>query len=307
VSHDPHVPPEGPIKPRWTSASFVLYFGAFIVLFALVALFAVLAEEHGDAVFVLLSAVVLVAAGGLAWFFQAQERRITAGLFATITAVVFGVFFGALLELIGLLDFDDDGFDIGRLLVEVAVLAFTLFLLGRFRFPLLVLVAAATGWTLVADTLTDGGDWLAVLSILVGLVYMAIGVAVSRPYGMWLHLAAGLLIGGGLINFWAESDLDWVLVLLTGLVYIALANAFDRSSWAVLGALGIFASATHFIEEWFDLPDPLGFVFGGDAGDLSGTGRPLAYVVLGLGFVAVGLVLEARRRIDAPLEPPPSP
>lgn len=301
------MPPEGPIKPRWTSASFVLYFGAFIVLFALVALLAVLAQEHGDAVFVLLSAVVLVAAGGLAWFFQGQARPIAAGLFATITAVVFGVFFGALLDLIGLLDLDDDGFDIGRLLVEVAVLAVALFLLGRFRFPLLVLVAVTAGWALVADTLTNGGDWLAVLSILVGLVYLAIGVAVSRPYGMWLHVAAGLLIGGGLINFWSESDLDWVLVFLTGLVYIAVASALDRSSWAVLGALGVFASATRFIEEWFDLPNPLGFVFGGGAGDLSGTGRPLAYVVLGLGFVVIGLVLETRRRVSAPLEAPPPP
>jgi uncharacterized membrane protein YdjX (TVP38/TMEM64 family) len=113
----------GPIKPRWTSATFVLYFGAFIVLFALVALLGVLAEEHGDALFVVLSAVILAGTAGLAWFLRARESPLAAGLFATITAVVFGVFFGSLLQLIGLLDTDTDGFDVGRLLVEVAVLA----------------------------------------------------------------------------------------------------------------------------------------------------------------------------------------
>lgn len=298
------MPPDGPITPRWTSASFVLYFGAFIVLFALGGLLAVLADEHGDALFVLLSAVVLAAAGGLAYFFRGRDEPIAAGLFATITTVVFGVFFGALLDLIGLLDVGTDGFDFGRLLVELAVLAAALVLLGQFRFPLLVLVAVAAGWVLVADTLTNGGDWLAVLSILVGLVYLAIGVAVSRPYGMWLHLAAGLLIGGALINFWSQSHLDWILVLITGLAYIGVADALDRSSWAVLGALGILASATHFIEEWFDLPNPLGLLFGGEEPNVAGVGRPLAYVVLGLAFVAIGLVLEYRRRARTALEAP---
>ena len=297
----------GPIKPLWTSASFLLYFGAFIVLFAVVALLGVLADEHGDALFVLFSAVVLAAVGALAYFYRRQDRPIAAGLFATITAVVFGVFVGALLDLIGLFDLDTDGFDFGRLLVEVAVLAASLYLLAQFRFPLLVLIAVIAGWALVADTLTNGGDWLAVLSILVGLVYMAIGVAVPRPYGMWLHLAAGLLIGGALIYFWSDSDLDWVLVLITGLAYIGVADALDRSSWAVLGALGVFASATYFIEEWFDLPDPLGFVFGGEEPDVAGVGRPLVYVGLGLGFVVLGLVLESRRRRRTPVEAAPPP
>jgi hypothetical protein len=296
----------GPIKPVWTSASFLLYFGGFLVLGAVMWLLGVLEDDHGAALFSLLAAVVLGMAGAAAYALRARDRDVAAGIFAVITAVVFGVFLASLLDLVGLLD-EDGGFNIGRLLVELGVLVAALVLIARFRFPLLVLVAAAAGYALVADTLTDGGDWLAILSLVIGLAYAGIGSAVDRAYGMWMHLAAGALVLGGLLNFFKDGDFDWILILIVGLVYVGIADAIDRSSYAVLGALVILASSTRFIEEWWGLPDPLGFVFGGEQPDVDDLGRPLAYMGVGLFFVALGLLLETRRRLRARLEAEPAP
>src|SRR5207244_12990425 len=70
------------------------------------------------------------------------------------------------------------------------------------------------------------------------------------PYGFWLHVAAGLTIGGSLLYFWHRSDANWALVAVAAIVYVAFAVGLGRSSWAVLGALGLFLAAGHFASEW---------------------------------------------------------
>src|SRR5438128_1347739 len=72
----------------------------------------------------------------------------------------------------------------------------------------------------------------------------------SRSYGFWLHVVAGLTIAGALLHFWHSTNLDWIWIALVALVYVAAGSRWERSSWAVLGVLLGFGSATHFIDEW---------------------------------------------------------
>jgi hypothetical protein len=50
------------------------------------------------------------------------------------------------------------------------------------------------------------------VSILIGFVFLAAAVGIdlgeSSYYGLWLHVAAGLVIGGGLLWFLHDGDVD---------------------------------------------------------------------------------------------------
>jgi hypothetical protein len=122
--------------------------------------------------------------------------------------------------------------------------------LRRFRFPLLMLTVVLLCWLFVVDLVSGGGDWSAVVTFGVGLCFLVTALAVdagpSRPYGFWLHVGAGLTIGGSLLWFLHHGHFEWVLIALAGLIYVKLADLLERSSWAVLGSLGILAAATHF-------------------------------------------------------------
>ena len=81
---------------------------------------------------------------------------------------------------------------------------------------------------------------------------------------------------------------------MAAIVYVAFAVGLGRSSWAVLGALGLFLAAGHFASEWsggaFELFD----------GEATTDWAPLVvFAVLGFLLVALGLLVE-RRRTAAP-------
>jgi hypothetical protein len=122
--------------------------------------------------------------------------------------------------------------------------------LQLFRFPLIVLTIVVLAWFLITDLVSGGGSWSAIVTFLVGLVFLAAAVSVdagpNRPYGMWLHVGAGLTIGGSLVYFLHHSNFEWALIVVGGLLYILLADALDRSSWAVLGTVGILMAAVHY-------------------------------------------------------------
>jgi hypothetical protein len=173
--------------------------------------------------------------------------------------------------------------------------------LRRFHFPLLVLLGTASALIFVTDLLSNGGNWTAVVTIVSGFVLLWIGTMVNRVYGFWVHVVAGLTIGGGLLYFWHMSTFDWILVAIASLAYVVLAHVLSRSSYAVLGAFGLFLAATYFIVKWFLVFSPASFgytIFG--LGSASAGGRfwaaALGYAVYGLALMALGLVLERRRR-----------
>lgn len=305
-------------KPTWTNSSFLLYAGGLIVLAAAVQALVVLAEDYGSGGFAGWSALVF---GGLlliALGFKRAGEWIAAGVFVTSAVVGWAVFLGALEAWFGWLPesyFPFRGFHVGVLAIAALAVAAALIALRRFRFPLLVALVAVAGWFFVADVISNGGNWTAVVTLLVGLGFFVAALRVDRKpdrqYAFWLHVAAGVTVGGALLWFWHSSDANFALVAAAGVVYVAIAVPTRRSSWAVLGAYGLYLSAVHFADKWSGSEleasaflFPLTFVysffypFGYYEGERRGTdwAPSLSYAVLGFILVALGLLLARRRQ-----------
>jgi hypothetical protein len=289
------------VRARWTSASFLVYAGALTVLFAASALLGVIEGDHGLGTFAGFSVLFFVVPAALAGALRRSGRHITAGVFAFVAVALFAVMIGAFMSWFGWLDEVDDnpfhGFDVARLALVLLTIVAAVVALRIFRFPLVVLILAGAGWYFVTDLVSGGGNWSAVVTLLFGLALFLAGLPIdsgdTRPYGFWLHVAAGLTVGGALLYFWHSSDTQWALIIVAGLVYIAVGAAIRRSSYAVLGALGLAAATAHFSERTF-FP-------GGDVESFEEPQpwvAPVAYLCLGFFLALVGLLLARRRGAD---------
>ncbi|MEX2211510.1 MAG: hypothetical protein WD689_07075 [Gaiellaceae bacterium] len=293
-----------PRKPVWTTSNFVLYVGGFTVLVGAAVSLIYLASESGDAGLVAWTLLPLVVLCAIAYAFRLRSEWIPAGLFAFATLAVWLVFLGSLLEWWGWAPAEDgsafDGWNWGLWLMLVIGIVTASVALSVFEFPLLVVFPLVLSWLLVVDVLSGGGDWSYVLTLLIGLLYLGIGSALGGPSGFWVHVVAGVLVGGALLQWWNSSDTDWVLVALTGLAFVGIARGTGRSSWAVLGIIGIFAASVHFVTQWSGV-EALPFFFAGEGG---GELRPwvpgLVYGLLGLFFVVLGLGVRRRTEEPAP-------
>ena len=132
------------------------------------------------------------------------------------------------------------------------------------------------------------------LSILAGLALIVAGVAVDRagrePYGCWLHVVGGLAFGGGVLAL-VEGDVAWAFVGLLSLAYVAAAYLLARSSYAVLGTIGVLVTTTYFTLDGFSV---LGQFLPFGSGEIEEGLDPwqvaLSFVVAGLLVVVLGLV-----------------
>jgi hypothetical protein len=181
-----------------------------------------------------------------------------------------------------------------------------------FRFPLFILLIAAGTWFFATDLLSGGGDGSAAVTIVVGvaLLIAALGVdaGASSPYAFWLHVVAGLTIGGGWLWLFHGGDLDWILVGLAAVFYITLGDVLVRSSWIVLGGWGLLQATAHFADKWADLT-PFFYLFPFAAANVF-DGYPehhrdpwlaaLVFAALGLAFIGMALLLGRRRRAAIP-------
>jgi hypothetical protein len=246
-------------RAAWSSASFLVYLGGLTILAALASLLSVQASDYGSGGFVGWALLVFAVVTALALLARAGGYRVTAGLLALSSVAAFVTLLGALLDWLGLLgntrsDRLFAGFHVWLLFLELALVASALVALRLFRFPLLVLPAVLGAWLLVTDVFSNGGDWSAVVTILFGFALLAAAVVLdggeARPYAFWLHVVAGLAIGGGLLWFFHDGDWDWSLIAVAGGLYIAAGDRLARSSWAVLGAWGILQTAAHFASKW---------------------------------------------------------
>jgi hypothetical protein len=289
------------VRPRWASWSFLLYAGGLTILGAAGVLLSYLADAHGDAGYTAYALLIYAAAAAAALLLRRDGAHpVAAGIAAVIAVAMFAAFVGSIYSWFGWLDRGDSafhGFDLARLTIALFTLGAALVALRLFRFPLLVLVATATGWYLVTDLLSGGGNWSATVTFLVGLAFLATAVSLDtgghHPYAFWLHVAAGLTIGGSLLYFLHDGDFEWALIVLGGVLYVALADRFARSSWAVLGAIGILAATAHYAKDdaVLGLVPFLGFGSGGN-----GWRGPVVFAVAGLGLMLLGGALAHRNR-----------
>jgi hypothetical protein len=244
------------LRPTWSSASSLVYIGGLVVLVATGALLDILNDLHGEASLTGYAAIAAALSVGVALLLQQRERPVAAGVAATLAVLFFALAVGAFLSLIGILDAGDSGYQPATHVIQIAAIVAALLALRRFRAPLLVLVIALTFWVIAVDLTSrlSWGDAEETISLAVGAVLAAAGVLLDRsdrrPYGFWLHTVGAAAFGGAVVAL-ASGGAGWVLVGLLSLVYVGLAYWLDRSSYAVLGALGIVATTAYFAFDGF--------------------------------------------------------
>ena len=308
------------IKPIWTSASFLVYTGGLTVLVSAVAALVYLSgnyEGGAEAGWALLVLVVLYV---IAHAFRIRERPLAAGIFAFASVIAWGAFVALLFTWFGWdgVSGSFHNWSWSRLALWLLILAAAQDDHRRFRFPLIRLIAVVVTWLFVIDLLSSGGSWTAVLTLLVGLVYLAAGTAGRDPSAFWLHVVAGLLIGGSLLYFLHSSDVEWAFLGAFAALFIVFGGRVRRSSWAVIGTGGLFLLATHYATVWTEPHGPSGFTQYGPPVNGSGfqsipvlgevePGRTWAPIVTFavLGFLLVAFGLLARHR-NAPVAASPS-
>jgi len=284
------------VRAGWTSASFLVYAGALLALVAAFAWQAVISGEHSQGAFAGWSVLFYAVAEALALGLLVRGRRLVAGLFAFVAVGLFAVMVGAFFSWFGWLSSKEDafgGFHWGDLGLELLTLLAAVAAVRVFRFPLLTLLVAGVGWFFVTDLLSSGGNWSATVTLLVGIALFFTGLGFagdSRPYGFWVHVVAGLTVGGALLYWWHSGDTRWALIIVTGLVYIAVGAAARRSSYAVLGAVGLALATGHYsVAPFFD------FFREGEASRPSSWQVPVAYLCLGLFLALLGMLLHRKR------------
>jgi hypothetical protein len=311
---------ERELKPLWTSATFLVYAGGLTVLLGGLAALGYLAVEYGSGATAAWAFLILVILYAIAHVFRARGRRIAAGIFAFAAVLAWAAFLVYLFEWFGWhgVNGSIQHFSLSRLVLWLLILAAAFDDRRRFGFPFIRLISAIVGWFFVIDLITSGGSFTAAVTLLVGLAYLAWGTINNTPSAFWLHLVGGLLIGGAILYWCHTSDFDFAVVSVVAFVFVAIAYATKRSSWAVLGTIGFFAATTHYV---VGSPSALvGGVFGAGSGGtcvatLKGTtctstpgaispwAPALAFGLLGFFLVTLGLL--GRRRMAATLAPPP--
>ena len=294
------------VHPRWSAWSFLVYAGGLTVLGATGSWFVYLGATSGDAGYVGWTLLVFAILAVVATGFRGTAHPVTAGVFAFVAVIAYVAFLSALWTWFG---WDSpsgsssfSGFHFAQLLLELLWLVAALVALRRFHFPLLAAQAVLAGWILVTDVISNGGWWSAVVTLFVGLFYLVVALALDagpgRPYGFWLHLAAGLLIGGSLLWFWHGGSIEWTLIAIASVVYVFFSQAVGRSSWAVLGTLGLLLASVHFALDWTHVRVVF---FSGGSDSSRPWVAPLVFTCLGFLLVALGLAT-GRRSSSAPVE-----
>jgi hypothetical protein len=309
------------IKPLWTSATFLVYAGGLTVLLGGLTALGYLSASYGSGATAAWALLVLVILYAIAHALRVRGRLIAAGIFAFASVIAWGTFLVFLFDWFGWhgVHGSFQHWSWSRLVLWLLILAAAFDDRRRFGFPLIRVISAVVGWLFVIDLITSGGSFTAAVTLLVGIAYLAWGTFRRTPSSFWLHLVGGLLIGGPILYWCHTSDADFAVVSIVAFVFVGIAYATRRSSWAVLGTIGFFAATIHYL---VGSPTALaGGAFGlGDSGSCvaSPTGPPictsgssaispwspaLAFGLLGFFLVALGLV--GRRRMLATLAPPP--
>jgi hypothetical protein len=261
-------------RAGWATGPFLGYFGALLALGGSAAWLGVIDSDHSQGGLAGWSVLFWVVAELLAFFLLARGRRVVAGLF-------------------GWLPHDKalGGFHLGRLLLVLLVLLAAAIDLGIFKFPLFTAAVAGLGWYFVTDFISSGGNWSAWVTLFIGLFLFVMGLGLdggdTRPYGFWVHVTAGLTIGGALLYWWHSSDVQWALIIVVGLVYMSVGAGIRRSSYAVLGTVGLVLATGHYA---------MGETFGISGGPQRPTtwAGPVAFLCLGLFLALLGMLLWRR-------------
>ena len=307
-------------KPIWTSATFLVYTGGLTVLIGGLAALGYLSSQYGSFAKTAWALLILVILYGIAHALRLRERPIAAGIFAFASVIAWGAFVIFLFRWWGWngVDASERHWSWARTLAILLILAAAWDDRRRFNFPFIRVISAVLVFVLVLDLLPAGGNWTAAWALIVGFVYLVGGSIRNEPSAFWLHFVGGLLIGGAIIFWCHTSDGDYAVVSIVAFVFVILAYATKRSSWAVLGTIGFYIATIHYI---IGSPTALfeGFFGAGSGGSCIATpgsspvctssgssispwSPAVAFGLLGFFLVLLGLL--GRRRTAATLAAP---
>jgi hypothetical protein len=308
-------------KPIWTSATFLVYTGGLTVLIGGLAALAYLSASYGSGAQAGWALLILVVLYAIAHALRVRERPIAAGIFAFAAVLAWAAFLVFLFEWWGWNGVHGSfrHWSWSRLALWLLILAAAWDDRRRFGFPFIRVISAVVGWIFVIDLITAGGNFTAAVTLIVGLAYLAAGWIHRTPSSFWLHLVGGLLIGGAILYWFHTGDGEWAVVSIVAFLFVVVAYATKRSSWAVLGTIGFYLATLHYL---IGSPTALAQGAFGLATSGSCVARPggppvctsvgshispwspaLAFGLLGFFLVALGML--GRRRTAATLAAPP--
>jgi hypothetical protein len=308
------------IKPIWTSATFLVYTGGLTVLLGAVIGLEYLSVTYSHAAEAGWALLMLVILYGIAHALRIRERPIAAGIFAFVSVIAWGAFIALLFEWWGWngVNGSFSHWSWSRLALWLLILVAAWDDRRRFGFPFIQLISAIVAWLFVIDLITAGGNFTAAVTFVVGLVYLVWGTIRRIPSSFWLHFVGGLLIGGAILDWAHTTDGDYAVVSIFAFLFVLIAYATKRSSWAFLGTIGFFIATIHYIvgsptalvEGFFGLGSG-GSCVTTETGTTCSSGSSispwspaLAFGLLGFFLVLLGLI--GRRTTAATLEAPPA-
>ena len=285
------------VKPVWKTSSFLAYTGGLTVLGAAIAALAYLSGHYGSGALTAWALLVLVVLYALAHWYRRRGRWVAAGVFAFVSVIAWGAFVGIAWHWFGWLHHWSSafgGFSVAHLSLELLILAAARDDLRRFKFPFIRLISAVVGWFFITDLVSNGGTWSWVVTLLVGLAYLVAGSISDQPSSFWTHLVGGALIGATLLHWWHSSDADWALISAASLVYVFIAYATKRSSWAVYATIGFIGATIHYLLSTASSTSVGALGFSVSVPHISGWSPSVAFACLGFWLVLLGML--GRRR-----------
>lgn len=306
-------------KPVWRTSSFLVYTGGLTVLVGGLATVGYLTTQYSGGGARTAWALLILA---VLWFIAEVLRRagtwVAAGIFAFTTVIAWGYFVGSAWDWFGWLNRWSSPFgvwSVAHLSLELLILVAALVAHARWRFPFIGAISAVVAWFFVTDFVSNGGWWTFVVTLFIGLVYLAAGSIADRPSAFWLHFVGGLLIGVPILHWFHTSDFDFAIVLIVSLLFVLISYGTGRSSWAVFGTIGFFVATSHYVvgsptglaQSFFGtssggtcVATPAGETCTSTPGGISGWSIPLALGLLGFWLVFLGLLGRRRRTPAAP-------
>ena len=292
-------------KPIWTSSTFLVYTGGLTVLGGALGALAYLSSQFpGRGQGTAWTLLILVILYAIAVALLVRGLPIAAGIFAFSSVIAWIILVAVTFSWWGWTNgsFGDFGrWSWSRLAFEILILIVAVADLRIFRFPFIAIISTIVGWLFVIDLISSGGTWTQVVSFIVGLVYFLAGSVSSKPSAFWLHLIGGLLVGVPLLIWCHTSTFDFAVIAFFSLLYVGIAHATRRSTWAVYGTIGFFIVAVHFL-----VGSPTGIAESAVSGEpphISAWSFPLGFGLLGFWLVLLGV---AGRRRRTPAEPAPA-
>ncbi|HEX6787768.1 MAG TPA: hypothetical protein VF091_00900 [Gaiellaceae bacterium] len=283
-------------KPVWKTSSYLVYAGGLTVLVAGLAALGYLSGHYGHGALTAWALLILAVLWVIADSLRLRDRWTAAGIFAFASVIAWAAFLVLAWQWFGWVKHWNSafgGWSVAHLSLELLILAAAVNDRRRWAFPLISLVSAVVGWFFVTDFFSNGGGWMYVVTLLVGLAYLVRWGSSDDPSAFWFHFVAGLLIGVALLHWLHSSDFDWALISAASLAYVAIANATKRSSWAVYGSIGFLGATLHYLFSTAGSRTIDGVPFG--VPSISGWAPSVALACLGFWYVLLGLAV--RRRI----------